>query len=119
MGHYVYGRLSPGVNYWDRTNDDFLQQVKEDAEKKFDIAGVIECVYRDSTKNCYHLYAFYTDTKNANKICTFYQKHKAEILRILSNLNSHGFENLHGEDEKSSQISACWIPPTQRISSIL
>jgi len=104
MGNYVYGRLSSGVNYWNRINDKFLQEIQEDAAQNFDISGVIEGVYRDSTKHCYHLYAFYADTKNADKICAFYQKHKAELLRMLSNLNSHGFEDLHGEDEKTARF---------------
>lgn len=86
----VLPRLSIGSQYWKNMSNEIIKSMNQDAKTLFNMDAIIEMAYRDNLQNCYHLYSFYSNAKSAYKAQIFYLRHKAELFRVISDLNNHG-----------------------------
>lgn len=96
-------RLGMGVVHWHKLPSQTIREMTEDAKINFDIDAVIEFVYRDNLQDCYHLYTFCTTKANADKARIFYARHRAQLLRVISDLNNKGYQHLDDESVKEAE----------------
>ena len=80
-------RIKTGVNYWNKNTSDSISKINEDARDNFDIDARIEFVYRDDIHECYHLYSFVSNKKNAAQAYHFYDIHRAKLLKFIAYFN--------------------------------
>ncbi len=94
--HYLNNHLKPensvhrfteGINYWRRNTNEYISDIAEDARENFDIDARIEFVIRDKVKDCFHMYSFHSNKKNADKAYRFYDLHRAKLLKFISYFN--------------------------------
>lgn len=95
-------RIAIGYKYWDKIENKLISDMAHDAKTNFNIAAVIEFVYRDSFQDCYHLYSFCSGIKGISQAYQFYGLHKAQLLRIIANLNNKGYQYLNDAAEKDA-----------------
>jgi DNA-binding CsgD family transcriptional regulator len=80
-------RINSGINYWKCNKSQQITEMAEDARKNFDIDARIELVHRDDIQNCYHMYSFFSNRKNANKAYKFYTLHCDKLLKFIAYFN--------------------------------
>ena len=80
-------RLKSGINYWKKNKHQNISEIAEDARNNFDIDARIEFVYRDEISECYHLFSFCSNRKNADKAYAFYGLHTAKIINFIAYFN--------------------------------
>ena len=80
-------RIKKGINYWKKNKAENISAINEDARENFDIDARIEFVYRDNINECYHLYSFVSDRKNADKAYRFYDTHRDKLLKFIAYFN--------------------------------
>ena len=119
-------RLGLGVVHWHKLSNQTMQAMTEDARTHFDIDSIIEFVYRDNLQDCYHLYTFCTTKANADKALVFYARHRAQLLRVISDLNNKGYQHLHDESVKEAEslvhgyrYSQTQLPNTQKFKDMV
>ena len=84
---FVNTRNKSGINYW-RSNQE-LSDINTDARDNFDIDARIDFVWQDIQNNCHHLYSFYTTKKNSDKAYSFYNMHRAKLLKFIAYFNKN------------------------------
>lgn len=80
----VKKRLNSGVNYWKKNKAHDIKLIHEDARDNFDIDAWVEFTYRDNVNQCYYIYSFVANRKNADKAYLFYDIHRGKLLKFIT-----------------------------------
>lgn len=98
---YVIPRLNMGMHFWDGIKDIEIQNLVKTSKSKFSIDAITEFVHRDNIQDCFHLYSFHTSPLWAKKTRSLYTSKKAQFLRMITNINNKGYQNIPNtiEDE--------------------
>ena len=77
-------RMKTGVNYWKKNNNHNISKIMEDARNNFDIDARAEFINRDNFNQCFHVYSFCSNRKNADKAYRFYDIHRDKLLKFIA-----------------------------------
>ncbi|WP_440617078.1 response regulator transcription factor [Cysteiniphilum sp. 6C5] len=120
--HYLNNHLKPensvhrftgGINYWRRNKNEHISEIAEDARENFDIDARIEFVVEDKSQNCFHMYSFHSNKKNADKAYRFYDLHRAKLLKFISYFNKKAAHLIREADLPENRIQIPnYLPPT-------
>lgn len=97
-------RLTTGFNYWRRNTNNSICKVSEDARNNFDIDARIEFVFRDEFNKCFHIYAFTSNKKNADKAYNFYDLYRAKLLKFITHFRHNAAQLIYECDKPENRI---------------
>lgn len=106
-GNNTKKRIKTGINLWKNNKNENVQTIFNDSRENFNIDGRIEFIYRDERKKCYNFYSFCTTKKLADKAYTFYDMHRAKLLKFIAYFNR---EAAHLIEESNKPENLIKIP---------